>query len=56
MARLKRNTVQCLVSDSLLWLTDRIRDGAIETLQKMLHILSCRNWLTDRIRDGAIET
>ena len=37
-------------------LTDRIRDGAIETrwAHMVWRFISC--WLTDRIRDGAIET
>ena len=40
----------------LLWLTDRIRDGAIETDEAFIYE-GCRHiWLTDRIRDGAIET
>src|ERR1017187_4892424 len=37
-------------------LTDRIRDGAIETPTRNLNGLRHYRWLTDRIRDGAIET
>ena len=39
-----------------MWLTDRIRDGAIETPWSFFAENEYSDWLTDRIRDGAIET
>src|ERR1035438_277843 len=55
MARLKPI---CMESRAIgtPWLTDRIRDGAIETPPDRKPIECSRKRLTDRIRDGAIET
>ena len=54
MARLKRSGYELGRMPLRPWLTDRIRDGAIETASFAQILLDKR--LTDRIRDGAIET
>ena len=55
MARLKR-VVTPTAEANLQRLTDRIRDGAIETSVRLISRRPPRFGLTDRIRDGAIET
>ena len=56
MARLKRDVRCCLIDNPPNRLTDRIRDGAIETQMRACTHSQNPCWLTDRIRDGAIET
>ena len=55
MARLKRSYAERIDEVINRRLTDRIRDGAIETLSVSTILHELRR-LTDRIRDGAIET
>ena len=56
MARLKQNKGEKQVIILLVWLTGRIRDGAIETFITMSPSSQPPIRLTGRIRDGAIET
>ena len=57
MARLKRCIDTSCNEHHLQWLTDRIRDGAIETsITVAVSLIVPERRLTDRIRDGAIET